>query len=135
MIDSDALMKVAADMMALLRPMGDRLVLTGSVYSGYGTFDFSITRDGSPVKLPPLPPAIEQSHRKLIALRHVEPFSNNPFNHYRFVLTLAGEVNFSGEMIDENDAFPGLYMRRVSELSEGEADSLGIPASRRATIH
>ena len=60
-------------------------------------------------------------------LRDMEPYKNDPFSQFEAHLTNDKNLRMKFAFIPEEDSWQGLYMRRVSELSEEEAQQVFIP--------
>ncbi len=60
-------------------------------------------------------------------LRKLPPYESEPWTHFKVTITDAAKFQMQFAYIPEEDSWPGLYMRRVSELSEDELDEYAIP--------
>lgn len=60
-------------------------------------------------------------------LRQLPPFQKEPWTHFKATLTEDGKFNIQFAYIPEEDSWPGLFLRRVSDLTEDEANEYYIP--------
>ncbi|ASA57901.1 MULTISPECIES: immunity protein YezG family protein [Vibrio] len=60
-------------------------------------------------------------------LQKTEPYKQEPWTHFKATLTEAGKFKMDFAYIPEDDSWPGLFMKRVSELSLEEAEEKYIP--------
>ncbi|MDW6092427.1 DUF600 family protein [Vibrio rhizosphaerae] len=60
-------------------------------------------------------------------LQKNEPYKREPWTHFKATLTEAGKFKMDFAYIPEDDSWPGLFMKRVSELSLEEAEEKYIP--------
>lgn len=64
------------------------------------------------------PEEIEDSVEFLLEeLKGLDMFSSSPWNHAKVVLSEVGKINIHFAYVDDDDSFPNLHMRGVSELS------------------
>lgn len=59
-------------------------------------------------------------------LRSLDMFTEK-WTHFKISLTEEGKINFEFAYIPEEDHWPGLYMRRVGDLTLEELDEHNIP--------
>ena len=90
----------------------DKLDTTHSFYEGFN----------NPVQ------EIEQEVRNLaVDLQKCSIFSENPWTHLLITLTENGNFKIDFAYISEEDSWPSLYMRSVSDLDQTELDEYYIP--------
>jgi hypothetical protein len=60
-------------------------------------------------------------------LQGLDPYKDNPWTHFKATLTESGKFKMEFAYIPQDDSWPGLFMKRVSELSLEEAKKNYIP--------
>lgn len=101
----------------------DEIILQGQIY---GHEDFQLlTRLDLKVESIEIPSDIFLEFINLLGdLRGNEIFSKDPWTQFRVSLTDKGRFNIKFAYIPEEDSWPGLYMRGISDLTEDEAENV-----------
>lgn len=130
MNDQEIYQKVGELLWSIIPHDAEEIIFTGKIYPtylGWGT-DF-ILKNGTLTTFAfgQEPTAIELEIRDLMnKLKEVDVFKEK-WTNYRISLTEEGKFNIEFEYIPEEDNWPNLYMRRVSDLKLEELDEYNIP--------
>lgn len=130
MNDQEIYQKVGELLWSIMPNEAEKIIFTGKIYpdyQGWGT-DF-ILKNGklTTFDFGQEPAAIEMEVRDLInKLKESEIFKEK-WTNYKITLTDEGKFNIEFAYIPEEDSWPNLYMRRVSDLKQEELDEYNIP--------
>ncbi|PJC86805.1 hypothetical protein CSW98_07370 [Vibrio sp. HA2012] len=69
----------------------------------------------------------DKIEEQLKVLQQHEIFKKEPWTHCKVTVTDEGKLTINFAYIENENSWPGLYMRGVSELTVEEADEYGIP--------
>ncbi|WP_036758907.1 immunity protein YezG family protein [Photobacterium halotolerans] len=62
-----------------------------------------------------------------ISLQKLPPYKREPWTHFKFTLFPKGKFKMEFSYIPQDDSWPGVFMRRVSDLTLEEAKNYYIP--------
>ena len=109
------------------------IIFNGSIFSNSSSFQIELHNDEG-IDCFDLDDPRDDVGYEIIDLAYklltVEPFYNQePWSHFQISLTQHGQFNISFAYILEEDIWPGLYMRGISDLKREELDQFHIPES------
>ena len=66
-------------------------------------------------------------HKLVVGLQQCSIFAENPWTHLSITLTENSKFKMEFAYISEEESWPGLYMRAISDLDQTELDEYNIP--------
>lgn len=130
MSEQEIYQKIGELLWSIMAEEATIIFCTGTIYSDSNSYSFRwLTQDGKrkSFDFDKMPGEVGGQIILLMeTLRSLDMFTEK-WTHFKISLTEEGKINFEFAYIPEEDRWPGLYMRRVSDLKLEELDEYNIP--------
>lgn len=125
--DQEFYQKIGELLWSVMPIEANELIIYGQIYDQHQSFRFTVEREGSIESLS-LDREIRVQLRTLIeGLQKCEIYAKEPWTQFKITLSNEGKFIINFAYILEEDSWPRIYMKGISDLSEDEWQETSIP--------
>ena len=119
--------KIGELLWSVMSPKDNNIVFRGRIYSEHQDFQLLCETNEWPKYLEMTNDLFFDLRKLMEDLKQCLIFNKEPWTQFKIVLNEDGNFKIDFAYISEEDSWPGLYMRSVSDLDQTELDEYYIP--------
>lgn len=119
--------KIGELLWSVMSPKDNNIVFRGRIYSEHQDFQLLCETNEGPNYVEMTNDLFFDLQKLMEDLKQCLIFNKEPWTQFKIVLNEDGNFKIDFAYISEEDSWPGLYMRSVSDLDQTELDEYYIP--------